>query len=140
MVHRREIAMFSPQASIKGTSRLYEPVISLTITIEVNGVLETPAKKPPMPTSTNAAGSIWAFGHPVGQELPAGSAEHATDQHRWTKHATAATGADGQTRRDNFEEGQGQEHATSPSGGRSCSHPARLSDGGMPIAPHCTQP
>ena len=54
--------MFSPQASIKGTSRLYEPVISLTITIEVKGVLETPAKKPPMPTSTNAAGSMCAPG------------------------------------------------------------------------------
>ena len=44
--------MFSPKASIKGTSRLYDPAISLTITIEVSGVLETPAKNPPIPTST----------------------------------------------------------------------------------------
>src|SRR4029450_13656414 len=70
MVHRREIAMFSPQASIRGTSRLYEPVISLTITIEVSGVLETPAKKPPIPTRTNAAGLTWAPGTQEARECP----------------------------------------------------------------------
>ena len=51
----------------RGTSRLYEPVISLTITIEVNGVLETPAKKPPMPTSTKAAGLDLGAGQPVAR-------------------------------------------------------------------------
>ncbi len=37
--------MFSPQASIKGTSRLYEPVISLTITIEVKRRLGDPGEE-----------------------------------------------------------------------------------------------
>ena len=100
--------MFSPQASISGTSRLYEPVISLTITIEVSGVLETPAKKPPMPTSTNAAGSMWARGA-SSQELAAGPAEHAADQDRRAEHAAAAAGADGQPGRDDLENRQGQE-------------------------------
>ena len=116
--------MFSPQASIKGTSRLYEPVISLTITIEVNGVLETPAKKPPMPTSTNAAGSMWAPGHPVVQELAAGPAEHAADQHRRAEHAAAAAGADRQAGRHDLQARQGQAAATCPCAGRTASRPA----------------
>ena len=62
--------MFRPQASISGTSRLYEPVISLTITIEVSGVFDTPAKKPPMPTSTKAAGLIWAAGKSDAMSCP----------------------------------------------------------------------
>ena len=63
--------MLSAQASINGTSRLYEPVISLTITIEVNGVFDTPAKNPPIPTRTNAAGSMWALGSHCSRELAA---------------------------------------------------------------------
>jgi hypothetical protein len=40
-----------------GTSRPYEPVISITMITEVKGTLATPAKKPPMPTMSAATGS-----------------------------------------------------------------------------------
>ena len=131
--------MFSPQASISGTSRLYEPVISLTITIEVSGVFETPAKKPPMPTSTNAAGLIWAVGKNRGQELPVGPAEHPADEHRRAEHAAAAAGADRQARGHDLQDGEDRSSPI-PMCGTKLGSPGSASSGGIPIAPHCTQP
>ncbi len=131
--------MFSPQASISGTSRLYEPVISLTITIEVSGVLETPAKKPPIPTSTKAAGSICAWGTQDARNCPQAppsmppmSIDGPNTPPLPPELIVRPVATILRTAR--------VSSSPIPMWGRKLSSPGRVSDGGIPIAPHCTQP
>ncbi len=132
--------MFSPQASIKGTSRLYEPVISLTITIEVKRRLGDAGEEAPHANQHERRGLDVRRGEHRVEELAAGPAEHPADQDRRAEDAAAAARADRQPGRDDLQQRQDQQqphpHVRDERASRRCI----VSSGGMPIAPHCTQP
>ena len=132
--------MFRPQTSIRGTSRLYEPVISQTITIEVSGVFDTPAKNPPMPTSANAAGSICPAGKQVARNWPTAPPSIPPMKTDGPKTPPLPPELIVRPVATIFSSARASSSPDPHVRARTPARPAAPASGGMPIAPHCTQP
>src|SRR5438309_9907053 len=89
-------------ASAAGTSRVYPPVISVTIIRLATGTWAAPANTAAVPTITKGAAGWWGQ---AGQQ----TAQHGADEQRRREHATGSARRDGQTHRERFGEYQGEE-------------------------------
>ena len=133
--------MFRPQTSIKGTSRLYEPVISQTITIEVSGRLGDPGEEPAHAdqrerrrVDARQSGSQAARNWPTAPPSIPPMKTDGPNTPPLPPELIVRPGGD------DLQQGQGQQQSAPPCAGTNDGSPGSASVGGMPIAPHCTQP
>ena len=113
------------------------------MTIEVRGVLETPAKKPPIPTRTKAATNAPGLAAAPGTQgsrnwpqappsMPPMSIDGPNTPPLPPELIVSPVATILRTAR--------VKSVHIAMWGRNVSSPGKASSGGMPIAPHCTQP